>query len=138
MTDSVLKEQKHLHATAKAIHRAVEFFESQNPQAYEHALAVAVCEPDKFNEDKHYAGAFAAKEAYETVIAETEDLKQSASVLAKRALQSGLHNVGVELEKVVHLAVQVSYAPLLNAGSQASAVADLAIDVARRLTRRLE
>lgn len=138
MTDSILMEQKNLRATGKALHRAVEFFESQNAQAYEQALAVAVCEPDKFNKDKQYAEAFDAKEAYETVIAETEDLKQSANALAKIALGSGLHTVSVELEKLVRLCLQVSYAPISNAGFQARAAADSAIDAACRLARRLE
>lgn len=130
MTGYVSNRNQHLLATAKAIHRAVDFLETKNVEAFYKAMAIAVCEPGKFEKDEQYSGTFEAREAYANVLAEIEDLKKTALALVNSATASGREAVAAKLDISARAALRVSYAPIADAGALARRAADLAIDAA--------
>ena len=129
----VASTRKHLLATAKAVHRALDFLETKNVQAYHKAILIAVYEPAKFANDEKYAEAFEAGEAYATVVAEIEDLQETALALAIVAKTLGCQEAVTQLADATRTAMQARYAEIIDAGTIARKAADLAISAASKL-----
>ena len=135
MTDQLATGSRHLLATARAIHRAVDFLETKNVKAYRRAMAIAACEPDRFQRDEEYAQAYEAGEAHATVVAEMEELENAALDLANAANDSGRPTVAAQLTGAVQAAMQFRYAPVVDAGVLARKAADRAMDAANTLAK---
>ena len=126
-------ERRRLLATARAIHRAVDFLETKNVKAYQRAMAIAACEPDRLQSDEQYAQAYEAGEAHATVVAEMEELENAALDLANVANDPDRPAVAAQLAGAVQAAMQFRYAPVVDAGALARKAADRAMDAANTL-----
>ena len=132
-TGRLAAERRNLLATANAIHRAVDFLETKNVTAYHKAMLIAVHEPGRFESDEKYAEAFEASEAHATIVAEMEELEQTAFGMAFVAKASGQHALAAKLAIATKAAMQFRYASVVDAGALAREAADMAKDAASAL-----